>query len=214
MSANKWETLKQRVPQGLIKSRKQGGNSLSYIEWFTACDLLDERAPGWTCEVKQVGEICGKVYIRVALTIDGVTRENIGYEDEDMKGFGDVFSNSFAMALKRAAALFGIARHLYDKDEKRPQVVQQRPSNVQQMPYSNAPKTTEGATSDWQCGEQVKREILDLEAACESNGIPQKSLRDRLEVSKATRNPATLSKDDAAGYRDFLKKKNEQARSV
>jgi hypothetical protein len=70
--------------------------------------------------------------MRVAMTIDGVTRENIGYEDEDMKGYGDPFSNSFGMALRRAAALFGIARHLYDKEDK-PQAPARYPAKIEQV---------------------------------------------------------------------------------
>lgn len=128
MSATKPQTtlerLRERIPDSLLRSRKQGGNTLSYISWYDACNLLDERAPGWSMEIKQVGEIAGKVYVRVALTIEGITRENIGCEDEELKGYGDVFSNSVGMALRRAAALFGLGRHLYDKTDNSKQ---QRP---------------------------------------------------------------------------------------
>jgi hypothetical protein len=152
MSAN-WDALKERVPDSYIKQRKQGGNTLSYVAWYNACDLLDERAPGWACEIKQVGELDGKVFMRVAVTIDGVTRETIGYEDEDMKGYGDPFSNSFGMALRRAAALFGIARHLYDKDDK-PQAPARYPAKVEHVqPAARArapePPATDGETRNW-----------------------------------------------------------------
>lgn len=129
-SVTKFEALRERVPEKLLRSRQQGKNNITYISWYDACELLDERAPGWSMEIKQVGEIAGKVFVRVALTIDGVTRENIGSEDEDLKGYGDVFSNSVGMAIRRAAALFGPGRHLYDKSDKS----RQGNSNLRSMP--------------------------------------------------------------------------------
>jgi hypothetical protein len=112
------EKLRERIPESLISTRQQGGANIRYIEWHAAADLLDERAPGWTSEIKEVGSVAGKIFVRVAMTIEGVTRENIGYEDEKSSGYGDPFSNAYAMAFKRAAALFGLGRHLYDKDDK------------------------------------------------------------------------------------------------
>ena len=114
---NQASKLAERIPENLIATRMQGGTKIRYIEWHTAADLLDERAPGWTSEIKEVGSCSGKIYVRVALTIEGITRENIGYEDEKASGYGDSFSNAFAMAFKRTAALFGLGRHLYDKDD-------------------------------------------------------------------------------------------------
>ena len=201
MSAN-WDALKQRVPDSLIKQRKQGGNTLSYVAWYNACDLLDERAPGWSCEIRQVGEIDGKVFMRVAVTIDGVTRENIGYEDEDMKGYGDPFSNSFGMALRRAAALFGIARHLYDKDDR------PAPQRVSPQPVA----MIEEAGGGWKCGPVLQRTILDLETECQDGGI-YKSVRDRLEVEFGTRNPASLSTADAERYKTYLSARLEKAKA-
>jgi hypothetical protein len=156
MSAiTKFEALRQRVPDSLLRQRKQGGSNITFLSWYDACDLLDERAPGWSMEIKEVGEMSGKVFVRVALTIDGVTRENIGSEDEDMKGYGDVFSNSVGMALKRAAALFGLARHLYNKTDSAragngsSMAASASPSSYQSqsVPYSNAPKPVESNSS-------------------------------------------------------------------
>jgi hypothetical protein len=207
MSAN-WDALKERVPDSYIKQRKQGGNTLSYVAWYNACDLLDERAPGWSCEIRQVGEIDGKVFMRVAVTVDGVTRENIGYEDEDMKGYGDPFSNSFGMALRRAAALFGIARHLYDKDDR--PAPQRVPARVEQVQPVAKIRAAEG--EGWACGQALKGTILDLETECQDGGI-YKSVRDRLEMEFGTRNPATLSASDAERYKTYLTARLEKAKA-
>lgn len=137
-----FEKLRQRVEPEHIKQRKQGGATLDYVEWHKVADLLDERAPGWACEIREVGHIGGKVFIKVAMTIAGVTRENIGYEDDEKSGYGDPFSNSFSMAFRRVAALFGLARHLYSKDDKPGNVrtMPARTEHVTQVPYSNAAK--------------------------------------------------------------------------
>lgn len=134
------EKLRERVPDDLIKQRRQGGATLDYLEWHAAAALLDDRAPGWSCQIKQVGEIGGKVFVIVAITIDGVTRENIGFEEEAKSGYGDPFSNSFAMSFKRTAALFGLARHLYNKDDKRQPEARQYPRQAASSHSDAAPQ--------------------------------------------------------------------------
>jgi hypothetical protein len=44
-----------------------------------------------------------------------VWREATGTEDEELRGYGDPSSNAEAMALKRAAAKFGLGLYLYQK---------------------------------------------------------------------------------------------------
>jgi hypothetical protein len=44
-----------------------------------------------------------------------VFREATGTEDEELRGYGDPSSNAEAMALKRAAAKFGLGLYLYQK---------------------------------------------------------------------------------------------------
>jgi len=39
-------------------------------------------------------------------------------EDTDNKGDGDAVSNASAIAFKRAAAMFGLGRHLYTKSQE------------------------------------------------------------------------------------------------
>src|SRR5678816_3942547 len=39
-----------------------------------------------------------------------------GIEESDNKGYGDPVSNAAAMAFKRACAMFGLGRHLYQKE--------------------------------------------------------------------------------------------------
>ena len=47
---------------------------------------------------------------------DGVvTRQATGCEDDDKAGYGDPTSNAESMALRRAAAKFGLGLYLYDR---------------------------------------------------------------------------------------------------
>lgn len=214
MSTTDWKQLKTRVPDELIKQRKQGSSTLSYVPWYHVCDLLDERAPGWTVEIRELGEIGSKIYLRVALTIDGVTRENLGIEEEDKKGYGDAFTSAYSMAIRRAAALFGIARHLYDKDDMAIHQREQRQERHAAQLKAVPPTQAQGAPVDgWKCSDATKRSILDLEAELEAAGIPQKYLRDKLEIQLAARNPAHLAEPEAQRYVNWLRNKLEANRS-
>jgi DNA repair RAD52-like protein 1, mitochondrial len=111
--------LSKPVAPRHIRTRKQGGSTLSYIEWHVACNYLDHYAPGWSWQIVSILEQCNMTVVHGSLTIpasDGVvSRHATGIEDTDSKGYGDPVSNASAMAFKRAAALFGLGRHLYNK---------------------------------------------------------------------------------------------------
>ena len=111
--------LSRPVADRHIRQRKQGGSTLSYIEWHTAAQYLDHYAPGWGWSILSISSQGGLTVVHGALSIpaaDGVvTRHATGIEDTDSKGYGDAVSNATAMAFKRAAALFGLGRHLYSK---------------------------------------------------------------------------------------------------
>jgi len=76
-----------------LKTRKQGGHDLTYIEWHTAVRYLDHFAPGWSYAVKNVALVGNLVTVVAAISIpclEGViTREATGCEDADAKGYGD-----------------------------------------------------------------------------------------------------------------------------
>lgn len=117
------EDLKKPIPAKKLKSRKQGGQTIQYIAWFDVVKFLDYYAPGWHYEVRNIafapnGRIATTVRITIPCAEGLVYREAIGTEDpesKDNKMYGDVCSNSESMALRRAAAKFGLALYLYDK---------------------------------------------------------------------------------------------------
>ncbi len=100
-----------------LKTRRQGGKEITYVAWYDAAKYLDLYAPGWSHEIRSMQQIAGKVVITVRISIptaEGVIfREATGSEDEDTDSYGDAFSNSESMALRRCAAKFGLGQHLY-----------------------------------------------------------------------------------------------------
>ena len=114
-----------------FKDREGNLQEVSYIEWFTAADLLDEISPSWQLEIVEVGSIEGRIFIRTAIAINGVRRENIGFENSTTDSYGDPFSNAFAMAFKRTAAMFGLGRYLYHGGHRQKTDVQSQTNSAQ-----------------------------------------------------------------------------------
>jgi hypothetical protein len=123
--------LSREIRPEMLETRKQGGANLTYIPWHQATRLLDAYAPGWSYEIlretvaegkTKKGEATKTLAMTVRLTIpakDGVvSREATGIEELfGADGYGDPWSNASSMALRRAAAMFGLARYLYRKDD-------------------------------------------------------------------------------------------------
>lgn len=111
--------LSKNVDPNLVKTREgwrdRSGNVhfVDYVEWHTVADILDENAPNWMHEVKDIRQIGDIITVTVAITIDGITREGIGTGvAESEMGIKKAEHD----ALKRAAVKFGIARELYKKE--------------------------------------------------------------------------------------------------
>jgi hypothetical protein len=110
----KAEHLKQKqVGKG------QGSRSVPYLPWHTAIKYLDYFAPGWCYEIRSithVGANCA-VVVRISIpTADGIVyREATGLEEDEVDSWGDPTSNAESMALRRAAAKFGLGLYLYNR---------------------------------------------------------------------------------------------------
>jgi hypothetical protein len=111
--------LSKPLAQRHLKTRRQGGTEITFIEWHTAVRYLDHFASGWSYHVKSVALVGSLVTVIASISIpcvEGVvTREATGCEESDARGYGDALSNSEAMALKRAASKFGLGLYLYSK---------------------------------------------------------------------------------------------------
>lgn len=110
--------LKEPLAPGLIRQREgwrdRNGNvqTVDYIEWHTVTDVLDDAAPDWESSIRTVQEIGDFIYVIVALTIGGITREGMGTGSSRTE-MG--LKKAEHDALKRAGVKFGIGRDLYKK---------------------------------------------------------------------------------------------------
>jgi hypothetical protein len=111
--------LSKPVASRHLRTRKQGGKELTYISWYDAVKYLDHYAPGWCYEVRSMNSVGGKLIMTIRLSVpclEGVVfREATGQEEEETTSYGDSSSNAESMALRRAAAKFGLGLYLYDK---------------------------------------------------------------------------------------------------
>lgn len=118
---NEWDedlaaALAEPFPANLHKTKRQGGTEITFVEWHRYADRLNATVGpnGWEVHLR-FHDVGGKLVTVAALTILGVTKENVGDEDEDKDNYGTACTNSFAQAYKRAAALFGLGLYMYDK---------------------------------------------------------------------------------------------------
>lgn len=97
------------------KTKKQGGSEITFVDVHKYKERLNATVGphGWSNTVR-LDPIGGKLVATVALTILGVTKENVGDEDEDKDSFGTASTNAFAQAFKRVASDFSLGSYLYD----------------------------------------------------------------------------------------------------
>jgi hypothetical protein len=81
---------------------------VAYLQHTDVYARIEKVDPAWTAEVtaeEWKGEYC---FVRVRMTIKGVSRENSGEGETPKSATSDAF--------KRAAMLFGVGRYLYDSE--------------------------------------------------------------------------------------------------
>ncbi len=113
--------LSKPIAQKHLRKRKQGGKEILYLAWHDAVKYLDHYAAGWNYEIRSMESVAGKLIMIVRISIpclEGIVyREATGQEDEDLESYGNSSSNSESMALRRAAAKFGLGLYLYDQNK-------------------------------------------------------------------------------------------------
>ncbi len=111
--------LSKPLAQKHLRKRRQGGKEILYLAWHDAIKYLDHYAPGWCYEIRSIDSIGGKLILTIRLSIPSlegiVFREATGQEDEELESYGNASSNAESMALRRAAAKFGLGLALYDQ---------------------------------------------------------------------------------------------------
>lgn len=132
---------------------RKGGAEITHVAVWDYVDRLNEICPDWSLEGPVVFDSGGKLVIGVGLTIEGVTRWNFGSEDDTKDDYGSAATNAFAQAFKRACALFGLGRYLYDKDNAALAASQARAQRVLEI----QPMTDNQRTKIW---ELLKTHVL------------------------------------------------------
>jgi hypothetical protein len=77
-----------------------------YLQHTEVQDRLEEVDPAWNMEVLKEDKTGDTYYVRMRLTLKGVSRENVGEGNDPKAAYSD--------ALKRCAMFFGVGRYLYD----------------------------------------------------------------------------------------------------
>lgn len=91
-----------------LSRQKDKAMLVAYLQHTDVQDRIEEVDPTWTCEVLHEERTGDTVYVRMSMTLKGVTRVNVG-EGGDPKG-------AYSDAIKRCAMLFGVGRYLYDSE--------------------------------------------------------------------------------------------------
>lgn len=125
--------LSRPLPEALTETKQKGDSELTYIPWHQAVRILDKYAPGWAWEIRNIQTTADRLFLTGRLTISTANgtlwREATGteqlktpYFNKTSKqwewreiAYGDPSSNAESMALRRAAAKFGLGLYLYDK---------------------------------------------------------------------------------------------------
>lgn len=110
------EDLRRPIPQRFIKTKSKKGVALRFVSWYDIVRILEARAPGFEYDCSpHFGD--GKTVVKATITIHGedgsLSRSALGIADSDIESWGDATSNASSMALRRAAAEFGLGLHLY-----------------------------------------------------------------------------------------------------
>ena len=111
--------LRKVVPETILKSKTIRGTAIPYVPWHKIVDILDWFAPGWTQEIRSINGSGTQTIVVIRVTIPAAEgdfhREAAGIEDDEVSGYGDTSSNASAQALRRAAAMFGLGKYLWEK---------------------------------------------------------------------------------------------------
>ena len=113
------DDLKTPIPKRLLKTKKQGGTTLTFCPWYRVQKILDHYSGGWweysIIDKEWTDEyfVC-TVEICILTKQGGIRRQGTGIESAATDTWGDAQSNAESMAFRRAAARFGIGIDLYE----------------------------------------------------------------------------------------------------
>jgi hypothetical protein len=170
MTASNHEELRKPFPPEHISKlpASRGRPALDYVNHAIVTDRLLKYAGDWHLTVLERFEWNGKCYVRVALTIDHVTREEYG-EDSDPK-------TAISDALKRAAMRFGVGLDLWSKEDLRVEGQQDAKTAPASSKRPSDPKPASTPSSPLLPGEGQERDGGQSKAGVASSGGPKRAI--------------------------------------
>ena len=140
------ENLRQPIPPKYLKTKRKGGNELTYVSWYDYADLLDVRCglANWSWQIIEATNAGNRAVVVGRLTLYGSDRsinfEAIGNEDLNVDSYGDPLSNASAMSMRRACAMAGLSRELWRAEKDNPKTFTQNPKSKGWMSASEFTK--------------------------------------------------------------------------
>jgi len=112
------DALHDPIPDRLIQQKKKGGTQIDFCPWYFVQKILNYKTNSfWEYRIKDREIIKDRICVTAEITIHAAegsfSREATGSETLDTDSYGDFQSNAESMALRRAAARFGLGLHLY-----------------------------------------------------------------------------------------------------
>lgn len=117
--------LEKPFPQ-YEKTKTKGGQNIRFLPWTGVRRILDENAPGWHADVKEVKEVAGRIVATVTLYLDaeeglihreGTAQKLIPKDEATANQYGDPTKNACSDAFRRAAGMFGVGEYLRGKNQ-------------------------------------------------------------------------------------------------
>jgi hypothetical protein len=184
--------LKQPIEQKYIDHKTQGGAKIAFVNITTVKDLLDERLGEhvWESSVKSCQQIGENLVMIVTVMIhasDGAySQDGTGVESINLRGYGDVASNAYAQAFRRACESHGLARELWrmELSEEQKDISREQQEVSRHIQIANKIATIKHQIKN--LGGKVESESFEgmSEAELIELGKEYKSQLERLQLSK------------------------------
>ena len=109
--------LRKPIPAHIVHTRQQGGRRIKYLSMEDTIAILDQYAPGWEGTISNIYHTRERIIVTYRITIHAAegafSRESTGSSIlEVATPQGDPGSAAESIALRNAAAKFGLALYL------------------------------------------------------------------------------------------------------
>lgn len=148
------EKLAEPFPPECIKQREgRKGKMLDYVEAHKIVQRLNEAFAGlWNFQVLERERMDKEVIVLGELSAEGTTKQQFGSSDitfakgtQELVSLGDDYKAAASDALKKCAAMFGVALYLYEENKK-----------------SQKPAERKKSTNNGRIAEQQQKAIVNL----------------------------------------------------